>query len=67
MAYTPAQIVLVVVVIVLAVLVLFYWLGREPDRPSEATAAAAAVTQSVSHVVDSCWVLGSLGHRVIRS
>lgn len=38
-AYTPGQIILVVVVIILAVLVLFYWLSREPDRPSEASAA----------------------------
>jgi DNA-directed RNA polymerase subunit RPC12/RpoP len=37
--YTPGQIIFVVVVIILAVLALVYWLGRESDRASEASAA----------------------------
>ena len=71
-AYTPGQIVLVVVVIILAVLLLLYWLGREPDRPSESSAKAqeliegriAAHNQPLSHGVDSRWVPESLRHCV---
>jgi predicted RNA-binding Zn-ribbon protein involved in translation (DUF1610 family) len=33
--YTPGQIVLVAVVIILAIFALYYWLEREPERPSE--------------------------------
>ena len=70
--YTFGQIVLVVVVIILAVLVLIYWLGREPNSPSEASAKAqeliesriATHNQPLSHVVDSRWVLESLRHCV---
>jgi hypothetical protein len=44
--YTAGQIVLVAVVILLTIVALFYWLEREPERPSEVSEKISLVSFS---------------------
>lgn len=44
--YTPGQIVFVAVVIIFAIFALYYWLEREPDKPSEVTGKSGMVSFS---------------------